>query len=315
MKVFTLHKKSGGHRTIYAPSKKEKKVFRKMLPDLIEIAVLADHRKVAHGFLPCRSCVTNAEQHVGFHFSVCFDLADFFDSVTENHVSKFLTAEQIKATFIGGAPRQGLPTSPIIANIAAAPMDEDIIQMCASIQSQFRTRALSYTRYADDLTISCWSQDQVDQVLLQIPKIVSQHNFKLNMRKTRVLTAIAGRRIITGVAVDHTGIHPTRRTRRKMRAARHQGNQHSFLGLLEWARLKKPKIGKRLMVQVRRMIKLAGNSGCTTQYFVAENTLKVLEAKFGVQIPEEEKARINAKIQAAIQRGLLRDSQSPGAQK
>ena len=51
--------------------------------------------------------------------------------------------------------------------------------------------------------------------------------------------------IITGVAIDDKGAHPTRKTLKKIRAAKHSGNNKSLYGLLEWSKCNPPKALKK----------------------------------------------------------------------
>ena len=207
---------------------------------------------VAHGFWPARSVVSNAKHHVSYQYTVSFDLADFFDTCTTEQWNKAVGAQGYATTplfggfSIEGALRQGLPTSPAASNVCAAPLDHAIVRFCQTLGD------CVYTRYADDLTISCRSQQQVKTLLKEIPKLVEQANFQLNTKKTRVQCAKAGRRIITGVAVDDAGIYPTRKTKRLLRAARYRAkrkpshhNRHRAAGLQEWCKTKPPRLGKK----------------------------------------------------------------------
>jgi len=78
-------------------------------------------------------------------------------------------------------------------------------------------------------------------VIAKAKEIVGRCGFRVNPAKVRVQWAGAGRRVICGVAVDDQGIHPTREAKRRLRAARHQGNKGSARGLEEWCKLKSPK--------------------------------------------------------------------------
>lgn len=227
MRKIRIDKGNGKTRLIYAPSHAEKRALRSVLGDLNRKAVST----AAHGFVRNRSPVTCAQQHVGHKFTVTMDLADFFDSINESHLKGKLSNEIIAKVLVDGAPRQGLPTSPAVANLAALELDKAIQKLNEKYQ-------FIYTRYADDLAFSCDEESVVDCILKTVPQIVRRCGFTLNESKTKVHNS--QRRIIVGVAVDE-GLHIPRKIKRKMRAAKHQGNTSSLAGLEEWAKLKLPR--------------------------------------------------------------------------
>lgn len=217
------------------------------MPLLNCIASIFHTRYVMHGFMPQRSPVTNAMQHIGYAYTLSFDLADFFDSVTRQTLRIANTplaswpCDKLDACFVDGAARQGLPTSPALANIAVAPMVNEI--MALRQRGRFGWN-FTFTIYADDL---CFSFERFATSLWLkrvVPEIVERHGFKINPAKTCLQCSKAGRRMITGVAVDDA-LHVPRFIKRKMRAAAHQmkrslraKDQHR--GLLEWSKLKLP---------------------------------------------------------------------------
>lgn len=143
------------------------------------------------------------------------------------------TSEQVN-----GYAGQGLPTSPILANIAAAKMDEQIVKLSRRA-GRFDNR-FAYTRYADDLTFSFNDQRLVAVLKDAVPRIVAECGFVLNEKKTRLQCADYGRRMVTGIAVDDQ-VHSRRETKRRLRAAKHQGNAPQVCGLEEYCKLKVPK--------------------------------------------------------------------------
>jgi len=239
MKITYIRKRNGSLREIYCPSPEEKAVLRAQVERLNEFARMLDQHHVAHGFMPRRSPVTNAMQHVGYAFSLSFDLEDWFNTVTPQHVMHVpgLMSDEACLCFVDGAAKQGLPTSPAMANIAAAQMDHEIVSLRA--RGRLGWNYGVYTRYADDLTFSFMLEATARWLKEVIPPIVERHRFKINESKTRLQAARAGRRMITGVAVDDE-IHAPRAIRRRIRAARHQRNWNQLRGLREWARLRMP---------------------------------------------------------------------------
>jgi RNA-directed DNA polymerase len=240
MRKFTIAKRGGGARAIYAPNHKEKLLLRLLVPRLNRLQQQLCAPCV-HGFMPERSPVTNAQAHAGKQFTLCMDLADFFDSVDPEDVPALkncglFTPEEIARMAVDGAARQGLPTSPIVANLAAIPMDTALLQLSAD-------HGAVYTRYADDLSFSCDSIVAAVTLRAEIVAIVADYGFKVNPRKTRLLSSQSGRRIVTGVAVG-AEVKAPRAIRRRLRAAYHQRHIRQAAGLTEWSKMRMPAVGK-----------------------------------------------------------------------
>lgn len=270
MKKFEIRKLNGKTRLIYAPDEKAKRELRALVPQLNLLAEELDVYRVQHGFTEGRSPVTNAHVHIGFEWTVSFDMADWFDSVTKDHIRRSLGIPTCHAnditllaqcsaagTFQDGATRQGLPTSPALANIAAAPMDKEIWERFCTRKGRFDPPAV-YSRYADDLTFSTNNRATVDLLLQEIPLIVQKHVFKINPAKTKVQCAKAGRRIITGVAVDGKTCYVPRDVRRRLRAGRHQLKVGMKKGLIRRLLSDRFKWKRRLPLHVRFVYQLSG---------------------------------------------------------
>lgn len=238
MKIKTIPKKSGGVRTIYVPNRKQKFELRIKAHRLNAVQQTYCGANV-HGFIPGRSPVTNAMPHIGFKYTLCADLKDFFDSVKPTMLTRFHPTVEVdeKLEFPDGAARQGLPTSPALANLAATEMDKEIMTACVKFGVPV------YTRYADDLSFSGNDRDAIMRLRFHLPTLVGVSGFTLNRKKTRLQWAGPDgdwSRIITGVAVGRSCIRPTRSVKRRLRAALHQQHQHQADGLAEWCRLKLP---------------------------------------------------------------------------
>ena len=237
--LFYISKKNGKFRRIFSLYKEQKAQLRELIPRLEKILLKHDSHQVNYAFIRNRNCVENAMQHIGYKYTVSMDLENFFESVNREHVDKYLNEDIMDQCFISGAPQQGLPTSPLIANLALLDCDNTIL----SFLKKYNISSV-YTRYADDLVVSLDDKNSIRKVIFLISNIVKNAGFKINKKKTKIQSAASGRRIITGVAVDNNGVHPTRRTLKKIRAAKHQDNNDSLSGLLEWSKCKLPGLPK-----------------------------------------------------------------------
>lgn len=227
--VVKIPKGNGKFRVIYNPNFALREVLAGHSQIIRDAMLSRCSFRVCHGFMPGRSPATNASYHVGYQYTLSMDLKDFFDTVTESHLTSTLPTNVVSDCLWAGAARQGLPTSPMLANIAAAPMDDKIIQYL-----EYRKIPAVYTRYADDLTVSSDDRELVLSLRGTIQTIAADHGFVVNNKKTEFQSASNGRRHVTGLVVDDK-VHVPRRLRRKARAASHQGHYGSAAGLTSWA--------------------------------------------------------------------------------
>jgi hypothetical protein len=228
-----LAKRSGGARLLEVPKPYLRAAQRHILRRLL--AYVPPH-EAAHGFRQRRSCVTNAQAHVGKAVVLKMDLTDFFGSIGGGKVyalfsalgypvavARVLTRLTTTATPRAvlaeagargdeGAPPlldwyarkrfasphlpQGAPTSPLLANLCAFDFD-------LRVQALAEKFDLQYTRYADDLTFSggVALARRVRAFEAHVAAIALEEGFRVNHRKTRVQRASA-RQLVTGVVVN-----------------------------------------------------------------------------------------------------------------
>lgn len=234
-KVARIPKGNGKFRCIYIASEKDNLQLRSLIPELERILEKSDTSKVNYAFQRDKNCALNALQHIGYRYTLSMDLENFFDSISPEHVEGVIPDSIINQCFIDGNPKQGLPTSPIISIIAFLSCDKNIVETL----NKLNINAV-YTRYADDLIFSFNDQKDEGKIRFVVKQIVEKHGFRINEKKTKLQNSKNGRIIITGMAVDNKGIYATRRTKKKIRAAVHQNNERSVVGLIEWSKCKLP---------------------------------------------------------------------------
>ncbi|PCN46599.1 reverse transcriptase [Curtobacterium sp. 'Ferrero'] len=218
-------------RLLEAPMYLLRRTQRSVLDELLATLPLHD---AAHGFVPGRSVVTNASQHVGAEVVVTMDLTAFFATVRAPgvygvfrraglaepvaHVLTGLCVHEVpphvlRAMPTGGAGSldervalrralvdahlpQGAPTSPALANLVLRHLDARLTGWAAAAGA-------TYTRYADDLTFSGGAPlaARVDAFIAGVVRIVTDQGYAVNPHKTRVWRR-GVRQSVTGVVVN-----------------------------------------------------------------------------------------------------------------
>ena len=234
---FRLKKRNGSFRRICAPNKRLLAYQRARLKKLYEVFYEASEAyevdNAFHGFLPNRNCVTAGREHIGKAVSISMDISNFFDSVTKEMLEDYPLTQDMHFYHKEGHCAQGFATSPILANIALIPA---IAELTERIQG-------AITVYADDICISINKDDHdsVNNVISFVTSVIESYGFSINPKKTRVRYHKAGFRHMLGLSIGLDHITVTRKFKRKIRAARHQGNHSSLGGLVTWSRILLPK--------------------------------------------------------------------------
>ncbi len=277
-KRFTIPKRDGSDRAIWAPMPKLKAAQHWILRNIVEHLPV---HGAAHGFLPGRGILTNARPHTGSRLVVNIDLKDFFPTVTWRRVrGMFRKAgyrEQVatllalicteaprevvehdgQTWYIALGPRclpQGAPTSPAITNTVCMRLDRRISGLA-------KKNGYTYTRYADDMTLSLpmghKGPPKTGMLIGSIKKIVADEGFSVNPKKTAVRRS-GGLQQVTGLVVNGDGTpRVPRALKRQLRAAIHNLEQGKPLpegeslarlaGYAAFVHVAEPELGRRLL--------------------------------------------------------------------
>ena len=238
---FFIKKKNGRNRRICAPSPEllafQRSQLQSLSADFASKSMLSfTHldRDIFHGFLKNRNIVTCAEKHIGFDHTICLDISNCFDSITSNMLNMDLDPRLFHQD---GSLAQGFATSPILANIYLINPVSELLYTIRQIASE-----AVVTVYADDLHISLNNASyQKLNLIIKLAIIeFANHHLTINPRKTRIRHAKFGNRRILGIMVDDT-LKPSRKLKKKIRAARFQHNGPSLGGLVTASRMLYPR--------------------------------------------------------------------------
>ncbi|MEC4892936.1 MAG: reverse transcriptase domain-containing protein [Oscillatoria sp. PMC 1051.18] len=281
---FKIPKKTGGERLISAPMPRLKQAQHWMLTNILE---KIEPHAAAHGFRQERSIVTNAQPHVGAEIVINFDLKDFFPSISYKRVKGLFRSfgyseaaatifallstqpeiEEVeldgKTYYVAQTERhlpQGSPASPAITNLLCRRLDRRLTRMAQELD-------FVYTRYADDLTFSCGSDNpRICNLLRRVESIVAHEGLTINQEKTRILRK-SRQQEVTGIVVNE---YPNidRKTLKRFRATLFQmekdgiagkkwGNSDDVLmaiaGFANFVKMVNPEKGAAFQAQIQRI--------------------------------------------------------------
>lgn len=223
-KVYTIPKRTSGHRTIAQPSRELKEYQRKYL----ELQQLPIH-DVAMAYRQGVSIKQNAIAHKHNPYLLKMDLENFFNSISNilfwevwESIQPLPSKQDKKvleqllfwcpSKITGGALilSIGAPSSPLVSNFFMYLFDCALSEKCGE-------KNITYTRYADDLTFSTKSEG----VLFDIPKLVEEllhekfgNHIKINRKKTK-FSSKAHNRHVTGITLSNDGKLSLGRSRKR----------------------------------------------------------------------------------------------------
>lgn len=214
-KKFQKQKKTGGFRTISMPSRQLKALQSWILRNILEKLKSNSSSK---GFEKGENIRGNASPHLGATHIVKMDIEDFFGTVPAHKVYaifKLIGYNDLCAaimtnicTCTGSLP-QGAPTSPKLANLICHKLD-------GRIQCYSKKAGLIYTRYADDMTISGYSERKIMLASKFVNKILTEEGFKLNAKKL-CYVGPSRRKNVTGLVISESKVGIGRKYYREMR--------------------------------------------------------------------------------------------------
>ncbi|MEZ5923188.1 MAG: reverse transcriptase domain-containing protein [Hyphomicrobiaceae bacterium] len=239
---FEIPKRTGGMRLISAPRGIVRDCQETLAPRL---QAIHDAHPSAHGFIREKSVVTNASGHVGRHWVLNIDLADFFPTINFGRVRGLFMAPPFRmgakaatvmaqiCTYRNGLP-QGAPTSPALSNFIAAALDRRLTRLA-------KEQRCRYSRYADDITFSsdqpvfppalavldvAAPPERQVQVGPALDEAIRLCGFSVNAKKVR-LQGRHRHQSVTGLAVNRT-VNVARTRIRRIRAMLHAWEKHGI---------------------------------------------------------------------------------------
>lgn len=285
-KKFTIPKKTGGVRTISAPMMRLKVAQYWILENIL---YKLDIHEMAHGFIPKKSIITNAEKHLGSDVVINLDIKDFFPSITYLRVKGVFQvlgySEQLATIFalicteantkevmldgiryyVAEGERvlpQGAPTSPAITNILCHGLDMRFAGMAKQM-------GWTYTRYADDLTFSKKESngEDINRILWQAKQIITDEGFAIHPAKIHIMRK-GSRQEVTGIVVNEK-INISREKLKQFRAAIHHlrtkgldglawGNGanvlRSMIGFANYVNMVNPEKGQAWLTELKEIL-------------------------------------------------------------
>lgn len=198
-KTFQIPKRTGGYRTICAPSDDLMRYQRNVLKAFYECKVLCDDS--VHSFTKFRNCKTSLLRHQANHsrWFLKLDIHKYFDNVTTDKLADRLAeihpfAEMVhneptaknrlkrlldKICMKDGVLPQGAATSPILSNLYLTGFDYKLRQ---ELKNHGR---FVFTRYADDILISSRESFSFAVIVNVVDDLLKDYGLELNKTKTR----------------------------------------------------------------------------------------------------------------------------------
>ncbi len=278
---FTIPKRDGTERPIWAPKKRLKAAQRWILQHIVERLPV---HGAAQGFLVGRSILSNAQVHENPKVLLKMDIKEFFPTVTWKRVKgvfrragyrdgistllalvcteaprEIVTVEG-KTYYVSLGPRclpQGAPTSPALTNALCLRLDRRL----AGLAKRYGWR---YTRYADDLTFSLpmdhKGPPKLGAMIGCVTRIVAGEGFEIKQEKTRIHRT-GGRQSVTGLVVNGDAPPRTPRTlRRQLRSAIHKlktgkplkdgESLARLIGYAAFVHMSNPELGRKMLADL-----------------------------------------------------------------
>src|SRR5436190_12079350 len=214
-KEYQIPKRAGGWRTIAQPSRELKLLQRLLIEQwLTKLPV----HNAAMAYVTSRNIINNARAHKKNPAILKLDFENFFSSIRVRDWKKFSAeqlppwdgtgdASRVANILFWGQGRHapiclsiGAPTSPLISNLLMFKLDGQFSEKADSL-------GVSYTRYADDITASARTIEQLNEFEGYVRKTLKScktPKLKINENKRGIYTS-GQRRLVTGLVLTPNG--------------------------------------------------------------------------------------------------------------
>ena len=212
-KHYQIAKRSGGKRDIFHPTPNLKAVQRWLVKEHLQTLPVHDS---VYSYRVGRGICQHADAHLHSNFLLRMDFKDFFPSITQDWLLKFLRQKAHEGSLslddraIAACMRVlcrfnkldgslalsiGAPSSPAISNAILYSADVDAHSRCAELDCL-------YTRYADDIYVSSRKKDVLAEAERQVKAAFSQHSPQLQFNADkRINVSKKAKRVVTGLTL------------------------------------------------------------------------------------------------------------------
>lgn len=181
---FTIPKKNGDLRQIYQPNKDVKAIQTWILRNIFD---LLNPSMYATAYRKKYSIIDNVRFHQKQKYFLCLDIEDFFPSISIANIKYFFISIGYSQNMADVLSRlcacdnklpQGGITSPALSNFICYKLDRRIAGFSGK-------KRITFTRYADDITLSSNNRKVLNYSYAIFKKIIVNEGFQLNTNKTR----------------------------------------------------------------------------------------------------------------------------------
>ncbi|SDK03526.1 retron St85 family RNA-directed DNA polymerase [Billgrantia gudaonensis] len=226
-----LNTAAGKIKHIRIPKKSQKGYRKLVIPPwefkIVQYWLIYNHLKgfpihpSSTAYKPGASIRKNALKHAEGKYFVKMDLSDFFPSIGAEEfrniieeyypkhnwlIKELEDSDFVSSIFYDKKCAIGYPASPYISNIIMFGVDQHIDRALQDKQQTFGN--YSYTRYADDITISIENKGHKKEVVRLVHDSIKKSgikNLKVNQNKTKYGSKKGGSAFITGMRICPDG--------------------------------------------------------------------------------------------------------------
>lgn len=201
-----LKKSDGGDRKLIRFHGGLSQLHEKIKSEILDAVCFPAHVYGIAG----RDHLDNAKRHLGARYLLSMDIKQFFDSVDKSRVrlvfekrlnfSRRVSDVLADIICVEGVLPQGSPVSTHIANL--------VLFGEGTLVREFRSEGLIYTRYVDDISVSCHgkklSREEKTRIISRMNRFIRGNGFRVKHKKTKVAGGNR-QKVVTGCVIGSDG--------------------------------------------------------------------------------------------------------------